>query len=54
MENALYADPRLSEVAAVAVPDERLGELVAAIVSTKPQFHGLVTEEELIAMARKM
>ncbi|KAG5636318.1 hypothetical protein H0H81_008432 [Sphagnurus paluster] len=30
VENALYRDPRVLEAAAVGVPDERLGELVAA------------------------
>lgn len=53
VENALYADPRISEAAAVGVPDERLGELVAAVVSVKPPFHGRVTEAALIALARK-
>ena len=53
MENALYSDERVLEVAAVGVPDKRLGELVAAIVSVKPAFRGKVTEASLIAVARK-
>lgn len=53
VENALYADPRILEAAAVGVPDERLGELVAAVVSVKPPFQGRVTEAALIALARK-
>ncbi|KAF9460705.1 hypothetical protein BDZ94DRAFT_878708 [Collybia nuda] len=53
VENALYADPRIQEAAAVGVPDERLGELVAAVVSVKPPFQGRVTEAALIALARK-
>ncbi|TFK75420.1 acetyl-CoA synthetase-like protein [Pluteus cervinus] len=53
VENALYADPRISEAAAVGVPDERLGELVAAVVSVKPAFQGRVTEASLVALARK-
>lgn len=53
MENALYADPRIMEAAAVGVPDERLGELVAAVVSVKPAFQERVTEASLIAIARK-
>ena len=53
MENAVYADERLIDVAAVSVPDRRLGELVAVVVATKEAFHGKVTEEEVIAVARK-
>lgn len=53
VENALYADPRLSEVAVVGVPDKRLGELVAAVVSVKSAFRGQVTEKYLIAVAAK-
>ncbi|KAI0347210.1 acetyl-CoA synthetase-like protein [Trametopsis cervina] len=52
VENALYKDERLREVAVVGVPDEKLGELVAAIVVTKPEFHGKVKESELIELAR--
>jgi acyl-CoA synthetase (AMP-forming)/AMP-acid ligase II len=53
VENALYADPRISEVAAVGVPDERLGEMVAAVVCLKPAFYEKVSEAELIAMAKQ-
>jgi len=52
VENALYADPRVLEAAAVGVPDERLGELVAAIVSVRPGQDGEVTEASLIAQAK--
>ena len=52
MENALYYDERLAEVVAVGVPDEKLGELVAAIVTTKPAFHNTVVESELLELAR--
>ncbi|PPQ67300.1 hypothetical protein CVT25_005884 [Psilocybe cyanescens] len=52
VENALYDDPRILEAAAVGVPDERLGELVAAIVSIRPDFKGQVTEDTLIAHAK--
>lgn len=52
VENALYADPRVLEAAAVGVPDERLGELVAAIVSLRPAYLGQVTEEELISQTK--
>lgn len=53
VENALYSDDRILEAAAVGVPDKRLGELVAAIVSIKPAFRGQVTEAELILRAQK-
>lgn len=53
MENAIQADPRVSEVAAVGVPDEHLGELVAAVVSTKLAYKGQVQEHEVIEIARK-
>ncbi|KAG5350344.1 hypothetical protein C0989_011408 [Termitomyces sp. Mn162] len=53
VENALYRDPRISEAAAVGVPDNRLGELVAAVVSVKPAHRGMVTGTQLIATARK-
>jgi acyl-CoA synthetase (AMP-forming)/AMP-acid ligase II len=53
VENALYVDPRVCEVAAVGVPDERLGELVTAVVYPKPAFQGEVSEIELLATARK-
>ncbi|KAF7433422.1 hypothetical protein PC9H_005374 [Pleurotus ostreatus] len=53
VENALYADPGVAEAAAIGVPDKRLGELVAAVVSVKPSYIGQVTEESLIQTARK-
>ena len=46
VENALYADPRVSEVVAIGVPEERLGEVVGTVVSLRPGV-GKVTEEEL-------
>lgn len=52
VENALYADPRVHEAAAVGVPDERLGELVAAVVSIKPRFQASTTESALVAQVR--
>ncbi|KAF7332194.1 hypothetical protein MKEN_00100400 [Mycena kentingensis (nom. inval.)] len=49
VENALFIDG-VTEVAAVAVPDKRLGELVAAVVVAKPEAN--LTEESLLAVAR--
>jgi len=54
VENALYADPRILEAAAVGVPDERLGELVTAVVSIRPAYQGQVTEAMLIAHAKSL
>ncbi|TFK28758.1 long-chain-fatty-acid-CoA ligase [Coprinopsis marcescibilis] len=54
VENALYADERVLEVAAVSVPDKRLGELVAAVVSIKPRHRDRVTEAELLAKAKTL
>ncbi|KAF8165363.1 hypothetical protein B0H34DRAFT_688919 [Crassisporium funariophilum] len=53
VENALYMDERVLEVAAVGVPDKRLGELVAAVVSVKPPYHSQVTEASLVSIAQK-
>lgn len=53
VENAIYLDDRISEVAAVGVPDERLGELVVAIVSVKSAFRGMVKESEIIEQCQR-
>jgi acyl-CoA synthetase (AMP-forming)/AMP-acid ligase II len=52
VENALYEDHRVLEAAAVGIPDERLGELVGAVVHVKPEFKQQITEAELIAACR--
>jgi len=51
VENALFTEG-VMEVAAVAVPDEKLGELVAAVVSVHAEYRGKITEKALIAQAR--
>ncbi|KAF8076364.1 hypothetical protein FPV67DRAFT_1471446 [Lyophyllum atratum] len=53
VENALYADNRVMEAAAVGVPHARLGEVVAAVISVKPEFKGQLTEASLIDTAAK-
>jgi len=53
IENALYSDPRVAEVAGVGIPHPRLGEQVAAVVSARPENRGQLTEEGLIALAQK-
>ncbi|KIK68183.1 hypothetical protein GYMLUDRAFT_191347 [Collybiopsis luxurians FD-317 M1] len=52
VENAIYAHPDILEAAAIGVPDQKLGELVAVVASLKPSC-GKVTEEEVISVARK-
>ncbi|KAL1749310.1 hypothetical protein HDZ31DRAFT_59596 [Schizophyllum fasciatum] len=53
VENALHADEGVLEAAAVAVPDERLGELPAAVVAVKEAHRNRVTEEGLIRLAKR-
>lgn len=54
MEQALHADDRVMECAAVGVPDKRLGELVVAVVVPKAAWKGgKLTEAELITVAKK-
>lgn len=53
VENALHADARVVEAAAVGVPDVRLGEQVAAVISVRPENRAHMTEEGLIALAQK-
>ncbi|KAK0221265.1 hypothetical protein IW262DRAFT_1459438 [Armillaria fumosa] len=54
IENALYNDSRLAEVAAIGLlADTRLGELVAAVVSVKPAFRRNVTENLVLALVQK-
>ncbi|SJL14627.1 related to 4-coumarate--CoA ligase 1 [Armillaria ostoyae] len=54
VENALYTEPGVLEAAAVGVPDERLGELVTALVTLKPGYRGSINEKKLLATARKL
>ncbi len=54
VEYALYTEPGVLEAAAVGVPDERLGELVIALVIIKPGYHGKVDEKTLSAVAEKL
>ncbi|RLG51692.1 MAG: fatty acid--CoA ligase [Thermoproteota archaeon] len=47
LENLLSLHPAVSEVAVVGVPSDKWGERPIAIVATKPEYRGKVTEEEL-------
>lgn len=53
VENALYVDDGVYEVAAVGVPDDRLGELVTALVTLKPGHSKRITTAFLMDLARK-
>jgi len=52
VENAVYAHPDIQEAAAIGVPDERLGEVVAVVASLRSGATK-VTEGEVIAVAAK-
>ncbi|KAK0452892.1 uncharacterized protein EV420DRAFT_1645415 [Desarmillaria tabescens] len=54
VENALYTEPGVLEAAAVGVPDERLGELVTALVTVKPGYRGKISEKKLLETARRL
>jgi acyl-CoA synthetase (AMP-forming)/AMP-acid ligase II len=51
VENALYAHPKVADVAVIGVPDDKWGEAVKACVVVKPGEE--LTEAELIAHARQ-
>ncbi|KAF9065267.1 hypothetical protein BDP27DRAFT_65382 [Rhodocollybia butyracea] len=53
VENVFYENEGVLEAAAVGVPDEKLGELVTAIVTVKPAFRGKVSSDALLELARK-
>jgi long-chain acyl-CoA synthetase len=51
VEEVLYAHPAVQEAAIIGVPDERMGEEVAAVVSLKPGQE--VSEQDLIAYVKE-
>ncbi|SJL14612.1 uncharacterized protein ARMOST_18075 [Armillaria ostoyae] len=53
VENALYTEPGVLEVAVVGVPDQYLGEVPVALASLRPGYDGLIDEEGLMATAEK-
>lgn len=50
IENALHEHPEITDVAAIGVPDARLGELVTVIVAIEPGSK--LTEKDVIAFAK--
>jgi len=59
IESALHTHPSVLEAAAVAVPDRRLGELVAAVVKLKDGYLPIAAEEasieeDILAQARRV
>ena len=51
VENVIYQHPSVMEAAVIGIPDERQGEVVKAVIKTKPGFE--VTEEEIISFCRE-
>src|SRR5207253_4094735 len=51
IEEVLYSHPAVQEAAIIGVPDERMGEEVAAVVALKAGQS--VSEEELIAVTKE-
>lgn len=51
VEAALYEHPRVAEASVFGIPDERLGETVAAVICLEPNTH--LSEDELREFARE-
>jgi fatty-acyl-CoA synthase len=52
IENFLQGHPAIQDVAVIGLPDERLGEIVAAIIQLKPEQ--TVTEKDVVEFCREM
>jgi acyl-CoA synthetase (AMP-forming)/AMP-acid ligase II len=52
VEDAIHDHPKVYDVAAIGVPDKRLGEIVAAVIDPKPGE--TLTEEEIMAHVEKV
>ncbi len=46
--------PGISEAALVGIPDERMDELAAALVTVRPEYKGAISEECLLAKAKEL
>jgi fatty-acyl-CoA synthase len=53
VESAMYEHPAIHEACVVAVPDDKRGETVKALVVLKPGFHGEITEQQIVDWARE-
>jgi fatty-acyl-CoA synthase len=53
VENTLYEHPAVHEACIIAVPDDKRGENVMALLVLKPAFKGQVTEQEVIDWSRE-
>jgi fatty-acyl-CoA synthase len=53
VENTLYEHPAVHEACVIAVPDDKRGENVMALLVLKPAFQGQVTEQEVIDWSRE-
>ena len=51
VEDAIHNHPKVYDVAVIGVPDERLGEVVAAVIDPKPGE--TLTEDEINAFIEK-
>jgi len=51
LENILQSHPKIYDVAVIGVPDDRLGEIAAAIIAAKPGE--TLTEEEVNAFCEQ-
>jgi len=52
VEGVLLEHPGVSEVAVIGAPDSYRGEAVTAAVVLKPEWHGKIGEDEMIAFSR--
>lgn len=52
VEEVLYAHPAVLNAAVVAVPDEKWGEVVCAVLELKPEAVGTITADDVIRFCR--
>ncbi|NML32752.1 AMP-binding protein [Paraburkholderia sp. G-4-1-8] len=53
VENAMYGHPAVHEACVIGVADPRAGETVKALIVLKPEFHGQVSEQQIIDWSRE-
>ena len=53
VEEVIYRHPAVAQVAVVAVPNERWGEVPCAIVELRPGMEGTLSEADMIAFCRE-